>query len=507
MIDEERQPLLGSNDSAPHHQSGKGCLSYTSIWAAVRDKWPIYRVLLVALLVYTSTVGPVTTVLELTRALACAEYYQHHPPSQARQSALQSSDSEKLCSNDWIEGRSAQAYSTINVVGSMLATASILLIEPHLSRWGRKRVFIFSTSVLLLDRTVSLFLPIGYPYGPTASQMAVSPEWVMRIFLGFSILANMFGGEIVPILCLRLIITDASSAGSKTTSLLGLQRMNIISVSVGPVLTTWLGSLFPVSSGSMIRLFSRIGDQFQRLGMHTSPSSGPVPVPLLPRERPLPPISPGMEQNNVAPFLVSLLTVIATIITSAVILPADEACEASPSSLQQDSPPKERRESMFWRIWPRRDIDGNRDWRILAIIVVAMCHMGSAYSSMIYIQFFGHALHWGQEATAFLISSMGITRAITLFLVAPLWTAYFERTIKRPGPLRQLSLDEIKAIAEEAPAVDAPIESTSEIRPTGRQGDSSSLSVDPYVIRGAIATWRARIDRSVLGLSWTWVED
>lgn len=486
--DRERQPLLAGqrqDESSPPTGGVKGLVN------KLKDRWHIYKILAVTLLMYTSTIGPYAALLDLSRALACAEYYQRFPDAN-QQGLLDSTASNKdqrgVCDNAWIERSSARAISTMEICGSLCATLAIFFIQPRMQRWGPKRILLVSVGFLLLDRTANLFWPLGYPFRPMDAPMTLSAITVRRLFVAVTCLANVAGGELVPLMCLRLIITKASTASDRTANMVSLQLMNLIGVSVAPTLTVGLGSLFPFSSTRTDRMLLRLGHYLQHLCASNTilaslfTSTPPVVVPPTQRADP----------TNVAPYLVSLMTVIITLICIVTLLPSEQTQadsadqDASPSSSVKSS----NSESMFYRVWPHRDIDGHRDWRIVLICLTTMSYLATAYSLMIFLQFCGHALHWGQESVALLVSVLGVSRVVCLLGIVPLATAYFQRTTTRPTILRGLSLEEIKAISQHVPADEPPIESAFEV-----PGDPSDE------VRGAVTTWQAMVDRGVLRFS------
>lgn len=117
-----------------------------------------------------------------------------------------------------------------------------------------------------------------------------------------------------------------------------------------------------------------------------------------------------------------------------------------------------------------------------------------------YVLFFGHALGWGPVAVDYILSSWGATRILGIFFFVPLCIAYFERTVKRPSRLRNLKVEEIHHLSkpsfnEEVPRGDSAFVSAS-------QYQDIEDEEDVHLLQGAISLWRARVDRTVLRLSW-----
>ena len=121
--------------------------------------------------------------------------------------------------------------------------------------------------------------------------------------------------------------------------------------------------------------------------------------------------------------------------------------------------------------------------RILTIVLVVTCHLGTAYTLNLYIIYFGYAFKWGQEAVSYILSWLGISRVFALLFIAPAAIFYFERNLKRPEQLRHLTLSEIKSIAKKAPADEPPIESASEIQPRMNEEEDSVAERDIEVLK------------------------
>lgn len=504
MVDEERRPLLSGEGQTTNQSNDNEIHSNQNFSAKFREKWPIIRLLIVALLMFICSSGTFPASIQLIRSLACAEYYEQHPHSTITESLISfkrpSNDPVDLCDIDEVERRSASILSFIQIIGNLSATISLFIIQPRLRKWGKKTIFLTSIAILLFDRVPPLFLPIGYPFRSPDEPMTISSTNIFRLFIVLSVIGNLMGAEVVGMLCMRLFVTETSSAGNKTQGLLGMAQMNIISITIGPALTAWMGSLIPFSSSSFIKLFKLFRNT------HGNQNDQPT-LPAPPTHGPIPPTPPVIKVENVAPYLISTITIILTFVTAYVLLPADHREDEHGDQINKSK----GRETFYWRLWPRKDIDGQRDWRILKITLVAMLHIGSAYTINIYVVFFGHSFHWGPESVSLILSWLGIARLFTLFIVTPFMIAYFERAVQKPAPIEHLTLEEIKAIAKKAPSDEPPIESVSEFRPRDTYGsttttttteDEETFTPTSHLMRGAVVTWRALVDRSVLKVAW-----
>lgn len=499
MIDEETSPLLGGSEG----QSNNGTEDdrIRSDWMKkIRERWPIVRILFVTLLMYICSVSTFPAQIQLTRSLACAQYYEQHPPSLITKSLksfkMQREQPIDLCDIDQVERQTASTLSLIQTFASLSATFSLFFLQPKLRKWGKKTIFLASIAILLFDRLPPLFLPIGYPFRSIEEPMKISSVTSFRLYVGLSMIGNLMGSELIGSLCVRLFITEASSAGNKTEGLLGVAQMNIISLTIGPALTAWLGTLIPFSSSNLVKFLTSF--------RHSQNEQPTLPAPL--NHGPIPPTSPAIKAENVAPYLISCITILLTLITAYILLPADHREENTNQHNEDHLNSKSKgREPFYWRLWPRKDIDGKRDWRIAKIVLVTMCHLGCAYTLNIYVVYFGHAFHWGPESVSLILSWLGIARLFTLFIVTPFMIAYFERKVRKPVPIQQLTLKEIKAIAKEAPADEPPIDSDSEIRPRNSYGSirEEQEGATSHTIRGAVITWRALVDRKMLKTAWS----
>lgn len=500
MVDEERRPLLGDQARTDDQTDNNKNHSIQTFSDKFRERWPIVKLLIVALLMFICSSAIFPAQIQLVRSFACAEYYEQHPHSAISESLITLKDDRvDLCDIDEVERRSASILSFVQIIGSLMATISLFILQPRLRKWGKKTIFLISIAILLFDRVPALFLPIGYPFRSLDEPMPISSTDSFRIYIGLSVLGNLMGTELLGLFCMRLFVTEASSTGNKTQGLLGIAQMNIISITIGPALTAWLGALIPFSSSSFLKLFT----VFRHL--HASQDDQPT-LPAPPTHGPIPPTPPVAQIENVSPYLISTITIILTFIISYILLPADHREDETDASVPDDQISKPKgREPFYWRLWPRRDIDGKRDWRILKVVLVAMLHMGSAYTINIYVTFFGHSFHWGPESVSLILSWLGIARLFSLFIVTPFLIAYLERVVRKPAPIQHLNLEEIKAIAKEAPSDEPPVESVSEFRPRDTYGSTSEEQEDSttsHTVRGAVVTWRALVDRSVLKLSW-----
>ncbi|PWN34057.1 uncharacterized protein FA14DRAFT_191150 [Meira miltonrushii] len=500
MIDEERRPLLGGEGQTDNQTDNNKVHSNQTFSDKFRERWPIAKLLIVALMMFISSSAIFPALIQLVRSFACAEYYEQHPHSAIMQSLVSfKNDPVDLCDIDEVERRSASILTFIQIIGSLMATISLFILQPKLRKWGKKTIFLISIAILLFDRVPALFLPIGYPFRSPDDPMPISSTTSFRIFIGLCMLGNSMGSEFVGLFCMRLFVTEASSTGNKTQGLLGIAQMNIISITIGPALTAWLGTLIPFSSSTFLKLFT--------LFRHTHDDQERQPtLPGPPTHGPIPPVPPAAKIENVSPYLISTITILLTLVIAYILLPADHREDEIEESASDDHTNKTKvREPFYWRLWPRKDIDGKRDWRILKVVLVAMLHMGSAYTINIYITFFGHSFHWGPESVSLILSWLGIARLFSLFIVTPFLIAYLERVVQKPAPIQHLKLEEIKAIAKEAPVDEPPVESASEFRPRETYGSTSEEEEDnttSHTIRGAVVTWRALVDRSVLKLSW-----
>lgn len=458
--DDEQSPLLSPTSTS---------IQPSTYLESFRQSWPVYRVLLVALLIYMGNIGSVPAAIAFSRNLACAQYYH-------KQTEVYRPPTEHLCRLDEIEKNSANILLTINVINSMTSCLSMLYIGPRISAWGRKPVLLLSTFVVMFTYVSALFLPLGYPFKQRSQILNISPDWASRIFIGFALLGGCLGGDSVPTCCLRLMIADRSTVSTKTSNYLFLTLTNLLGVSLGPALASLVADRFPLTQLPIVGWWS-----FQQLPP--------------PHKDPVPPLNPDVAYTNITSFLVGITLLGLAALCNIILLPADHAIEEEDTTFKESS---KNYFTIFTHLWPQHDINGQLDWRLIKVIIISSVHIAAAYSINVYLQFFGNFLEWGPEAVGYLLSWLGITRIFTVVLIVPLWVVVFERTTRRSAILQRMSLSEIKMRAKGVPVDEAPENDTSAInlpQDAPQQGAS-------HTVEGAIAMWRARVDRRILQTSW-----
>lgn len=504
--------------------------------AHVREQWPIYRVLLVGLFATMGLTGPASAYFNMSRTLSCAEYYEHYPSHAlnsvapfAAAAPSRGDDAATLCNLDAIEESSNTKLLISDVVGSLVSIFAMLFIGPRLSTWGRKPFLLLACACAGVGYLFFAFLPHGYPYGPHASDMPISPTNVARLFVAAGIFANLVGGQTTIMCCLRLMLTDHSSAATKSRNLMLFQLVFYGGIAVGPGLTAILSALFPLSGETMARGLVNLWSHIQKTApaadsLHHHPTAAMAPSEPMPL-----PDKGNAEALNVTAFIAASVFMACAFVITVVLhsgmnkvnhpltrgRDADGSTEAL-AAQDESHPSRSSEPALLKHVLPKRDALGRLDWRVSVAMIVAMLHLGTGYCFNIYLQFVGHALHWDAESVGFLLSWLGSARVLTLLGLVPLWVAYFERTTRRPPVLRGMTLDEIKAHgsharADEPPASDA--SAFAHATPTQVERDAeASTGRDEREehqmekeLDGAVAIWRAQVDRRLLALSWSYV--
>ncbi|UZJ55324.1 hypothetical protein CBS101457_004644 [Exobasidium rhododendri] len=482
----------------------------------VRESWRVYQIVLIYLAYAMCYYGQTSANLELMRDLTCARHYEQHPE------LMDPADSEP-CSADSIEASSAHFMLIADLLKGGSSAISVAFLGKKFSTWGRKPLLLLSLTPYLVMSLLSVAIPRGYPYGSLAADALISPTNCIYVYIVVCIITGLLGGDNLSSCTLRILIVDNSSSADRTKNLLALTVANLSGLTLGPLFTAAMAYLLPVSVTGIDGVLHIIGKHIYQLGRgNQSALSGGVNASLLSvftysvSEADRPPLTPPVPlpdfragHGNVTPFLVCIIGLASTILYAAFfvpetasLVPTDDDDSFEEDGEQGNTTSSASSVSPLRALIPVRRRDGTLDWRITFLFVALFLYYAGSYTINPYILFFGHALHWGPTKIDYLLSAWGATRLINIFTWVPFLVIFFEKTVKRPTRLRHLEVEEIhhlskKKYGQETPSGDSAFAASSSL-----EYDDQEEEQDVHLLQGAIALWRARVDRTIVRLSW-----
>jgi MFS family permease len=476
--DDERQPLLASRSEeqrASDHWLTRGV-------SAIRSSWPVYQAILLLFIYQVSYYSTAAAQIDLVRELTCARYYEQHP------NLIDPTD-DQPCSSDQIESQAAHILLVLELLVGLGSAVSTIQFGQKFSTWGRKPVLLISLFTIVLFPAVCIVVPRGYPYGPLPSEAIISPTKCIYILAAGCTITGLLGANALPICCYRLLVVDHSDTAERTKNLVYVMVAYLSGLMIGPLISAAASYIAPISAlgvdGALISIYHHLfrSNASDRQLFLTNKAQVGLVTPFIVC------LIGGLFSVFYVIFFVKE-TAFSTQAAAEVGNETSENEEAAPT----DAPASKAPFTPLQALMPIKQKDGSYDMRIAALFTTMVLVYCGGASLDILVVFFGHAMQWTPSSVGYLISSLGATRLVTVFAVLPSLLVFLERTVRRPTSIAHHTVKELHKISKA---------SSSEETPTDESAYVSERDLDnTRLLQGAISLWRARIDYSIIKLSW-----
>ena len=469
---DETRPLLSSQEAASISSNRtKSDHRFVTALDQVRRHWPILRLLSVAALWGCANYGAAASYLDGLRSFTCAYTYSKHPellPTEPHPKLPH--DRDRPCAISGVESKVGLVVAIATMLTFAVSSISMLFYGPRLSKWGRKPMLIISLCSHVLQFLPFALLPLGYPYGDIPSQLSISPAGSMFVLLICSFVSGLTGFAALFLCTMRVMVVDVVSPTRRTVSLNWLISATLVGGFFGPLLAAWAlqTSVKPRKRPPLPHLY---GEAFASFELPSDPSA-PLPLPDAPQFR----SKHGNPAALVACCWVFFVAISFTLLLVPETRPAthlEAAPHPSPSSnahaaeargefsSNEDaehavhsasvSPSRLRAFKVLGPLsiyLPQVTQDGRSDYR-LTLLALAGAFSSIGTSALQYVAIFaGYKFDFTPDAIGVLLGLIGASRAVWLILCIPLLVLFFERSIRKPSLIAQLSKEELEALAK-----------------------------------------------------------
>ncbi len=474
---DERTPLLAENASASSGEQEAVVVVETRTQSYLGELLRILPLYLFIFLVKLISIGPVSTLIAMTRAFACADYLDatRAPPAPLYPGV----PPHELCAGRAVELRTSTLLSVLTSAEKLLAAAAMAFVYGPLIQKSKRRPMLLLT---VLAATVGilpyLLIPLHYPFGSvyrtpeehdTTPTLALgSPRFGIVGMVAASVLTGLLGSDQVGVAVCRALIVEFSSPANQSKHLVHAQLAVMASIIVGPASFGWVAERYPTAL---------------------------------------------MPENNRTAFYLSAACCLAMLLLSLFVIPetrSDDAAATAAAKLDPALAPVEH--PSLWSTL-RLLLPYHGDSRIPRLgFITAMCACGTIGSNT-YITYLSYR-EWSPALISYLLSFIGLTRVLFLLAAYPPAASVAAACVRKPDSLKGLSEAKCNELEHAATVKNDPLSSEEEEDGAADAGGRPTSAYSLHglrdwehdlptllLLRRELKHWRYRIDTLLLRTS------